>query len=153
MVTVNVIEDAGEPLAAVPVRVDVVLPVGPPLLLEELELLELPPPPHAAVVIRTTIAIRVKTVLHLRSFPRVPTNKASRKMPEATLTPASIVHSCGGPKRLAGPTMLAVVVFTVTVTGIPVVEEVDDVNATELGLKLHVAPVGRPEQERLTVPL
>lgn len=49
--------------------------------------------------------------------------------------------------------MLAVVVFTVTVTGMPVVEEVDEVNTTELGLKLHVAAVGRPEQARFTVPV
>ena len=49
--------------------------------------------------------------------------------------------------------MLADVVFTVTVTGMPVLAEVLDVNTTELGLKLHVAPVGSPEHARFTVPV
>jgi hypothetical protein len=49
--------------------------------------------------------------------------------------------------------MLAVVVFTVTVTGMPVVAEVDAVKTTELGLKLHVAAVGKFEHAKLTVPV
>jgi hypothetical protein len=56
-----------------------------------------------------------------------------------------------------GMSLLAVVVFTVTVTGTLVVPVV---KATELGavkpvppLKLQVAPVGKPEQARVTVPV
>ena len=49
--------------------------------------------------------------------------------------------------------MLAVVVFTVTVMGMPVVDEVDEVNTRVLGLKVHVAAVGRFEHAKLTVPV
>ena len=143
-------EEAGDPLAAVAVRVDVVLPVGPLLLLDELELLELLPPPQAAAVTRTATAATAKAALHRRSFFRVAARNPRKKMLDVTITPASKIQGRGA---LTGPSMLAVVVFTVTVTGIPVVAEVEDVNTTELGLKLHVAAVGRPEQDRLTVPL
>jgi hypothetical protein len=46
--------------------------------------------------------------------------------------------------------MLADVVFTVTVTRTLVVL---DVKVAEVGLKLHVAPVGKPEHPRSTVPV
>jgi hypothetical protein len=52
-----------------------------------------------------------------------------------------------------GMSLLAVVVFTVTVTGMPVVADVDEVNTTLAGLKLHVAAVGKFEQARFTVPV
>lgn len=149
--TVNVIDAVGEPLLAVPTSVAVVPFVLPLEELDLLELLELLP--HAAVVIRSAKAIRARAALHLRSFPRVLTSRAKKKMPEVSVMPATTIHGRGEPRRLPGPIILAAVVFTVTVTGMPVVDEVDEVNTTELGLKLQVAPVGRLEQERLTVPV
>lgn len=54
---------------------------------------------------------------------------------------------------LAGPTTLGAAVLTVTVTGTEVVVLL---RVAELGLTLHVAPVGKPlqvEELKLTVPL
>lgn len=153
-------EELSEPVDAVPVSVAVVLPVGPvvpplPLLPDDPELPEelLPPPPQAAIVRIIATARAASTGLHLRALPRPPNHIATNRPIEARLTPAAIGNGFTGKIRRAGPVMLAVVVFTVTVTGMPVVEEVDEVNTTELGLKLHVAAVGRPEQARFTVPV
>ena len=65
----NVIEDAGDPLLAVPVRVAVVLRVGPMVLLELLlPLLVLLLPPHAASPNTNARTLRAITVFHRNSL-------------------------------------------------------------------------------------
>jgi hypothetical protein len=143
IVTVNVIEDAGAPLLAVPVRVAVVLPVAP------LELLPLPPP-HATIPATTAITTTARALFHRNSCRRALTSARNSKRTSTGRSSPFLGHGRMPFERLSGRVMLADVVFTVTVTGTVVVL---DVNVTELGLKLHVAAVGRSEHARLTVPV
>lgn len=112
-------------------------------------LLELPPP-HAAIPATSAKVAKAKAKLHRCSFPLMLTSNAARKRPKARVTSAPVAHGLFASGRLAGPIIPAAVVVTVTVTGTLVVVEV---NVTEAGLKLHLAPVGKPEHAKLTVPV
>jgi hypothetical protein len=148
-------EDTGEPLLAVPVSTELKFPVTPLLVVVVvLELVVLLPPPQAASpATRDNASVRPAKFQPncLSSGP--PTNSIDRRITAANkirLAEAQPIMFHGWPE---GMSLLAVVVFTVTVTGMPVVADVDEVNTTLLGLKLHVAAGGRFEQARVTVPV
>jgi hypothetical protein len=142
-----------EPL--VPVSTELKFPVTPLLELLEVGVVVLLPPPQAASAI-TTDNTRSKPARPqpncLRRGLPTPSRIVSKITEANEIIPAAaqfgIFH--GRPK---GMSLLAVVVFTVTVTGMPVVEDVDEVKTTLAGLKLHVAAGGKFEQARVTVPV
>jgi hypothetical protein len=152
-------EDAGEPLLAVPVRTELKLPVVPLLVVVVLLELVVLPPPQAASAAPTDNASRrpAKLQPNCRRC-GAPTNSIDRRITAANeieSAAAQLVVFHGWPK---GMSLLAEVVFTVTVTGIPVVADVDEVKvtlleATPLTLKLHVAAGGKFEQPRVTGPV
>ena len=147
-------EDTGEPLLAVPVSTELKLPVVPLLVVVVLLELVVLPPPQAASAVATDNTSRRPAKLQpncRRCGP--PTNSIDRKITAANEIKPAAAHLIvfrGWPK---GMNLLADVVFTVTVTGIPVIADVEEVNTTLAGLKLHVAAGGRFEQARVTVPV
>jgi hypothetical protein len=155
IVTVKVIELTGVPLLAVPVRVAVVLPLGPvpEPLPEPLLLLLLLPPLQAASPIISAKAARAKVALdqsRLRRLFDLLAKRFARIRPRTSAISASPVDRPVFQWRPDGVSQLAEVVLTVTVTGTLAVLAV---NTTEAGLKPQVAPAGRPEHAKFTVPL
>jgi hypothetical protein len=140
ILTVNVIDEDGFPLLAVPTRVAVVLPVFPLLA----------PPPQPANPANTPMINTAKSATRRSRGCRLPIAKVARSNVRVKQRSAAIVREGRVPNRRTGATKLADVVATVTANGTLVVV---DVKAIELGLKLQVPPVGRPEQARLTVPV
>jgi len=138
IVTVNVIDDEGDPVLEVPVRVAVVVPEVVVLL--ELELL------HPARMMSDANASAANETLHRRcrdTHPKPPTttNSASAIRPPLRTRRASC-------SPWPGTDLLDVVVLTVNVVDAVVV--VFD-RVTEGAL--HVAAVGRFEQAKLIVPV
>ena len=137
--TVNVIDEDGVPPLAVPTSVAVVLLGESPL-----------PPPHAARPLNNAKARVTNPAARRRFAPRALSISVPAKNVPIRPSARGIVRRCICEYGSYGLFRLLDVVFTVTVNGTLVVL---DVNVSELGLKLHVAPVGRLEHAKLTVPV
>jgi hypothetical protein len=149
-------EDTGEPLLAVPVSTELKFPVVPLLVVVLLELgvvVLLPPPQATSPATRDNASSRTARLQPncLRCGPA--TNSIDRRITAANETRLAATQLIMFHGWTEGMSLLAVVVFTVTVTGMPVVEDVDEVNTTLAGLKLHVAAGGKFEHARFTVPV
>ena len=154
IVTVKLMEDTGEPLLPVAVSTALVLPVVPVVVVVVVLELVLLPPPHAESIVNRTKAVSAKAVFQRISLWYELRNRIAKRIPSPAIIALPIAHLLVSPGRADGLIMLAVVVLTVTVTGIPAVGEVEEVKVTEeLGLKLHVAAVGRLEHAKVTVPV
>jgi hypothetical protein len=161
IVTVKFSEDTGVPPVAVPVNTALVLPVDPVVvvvLLLELLVVVLLPPPHAAIAVTSDNASSIPAILQPSCLRCGLIRRVAAKItrPSEIAPPVShppVSHLTVPQGRRNGLTVLAVVVFTVTVTGIPVVADVEDVNTTVLGLNVQVAAVGRFEHAKVTVPV
>lgn len=145
-------EVEAEPL--VPTIVAVVEPVGVPPLVP-------PPPPPAPPLVPPQLAISM-----IPAMPRIarakdaPERKRLLEVRSARMLMPRMASSVAAPTRLSGPgaagcrlagaTALGAVVLTVSiVTAVVAVE----LRVADDGLKLQVAPLGRPEQLNVTVPL
>jgi hypothetical protein len=147
-------EDVGEPPLAVPVSTALVLPVVPVVVVVVVVVVVLLlPPPHAAIAVTSDNASSRPAMLQPNCLRCEPANIIVKSIARPSETVLASTHPSGVPGRFAGLVMLAEVVFTVTTTGIPVVAEVEEVNTTEVGLKVQVAAVGRFEHAKLTVPV
>ena len=136
-----------------PVSTAPVLPVLPVVVVVVVVVVVLLPPPHADITVKRDNPSSMPAKLQPNCRRCGPANIIVRKIARPSEAALASTHPSGAPGRFAGLIMLAEVVFTVTTTGIPVVAEVEEVNTTEVGLKVHVAAVGRFEHAKLTVPV
>jgi hypothetical protein len=149
IVTVKFSNDVGEPPLPVPVRTLVVAPEGLVGLVGLVEL-ELLPPPHATMMVATEKAISIAAARHHIFLFCAFFNRNISDKPRILNAARAAIHPVVPHGRTKGMIPLAVVVFTVTITGTLVVLAV---KTTLVGLKLHVAAVGRFEHDRVTVPV
>jgi hypothetical protein len=136
--TVNDIDETGLPLLAVPVSVAVVVPGG---------LLPFPPP-QATIQVHSVTTSAIQMALLARLGFRLSTRKSANKAIPMKARTADVSHT----RMLGSPGCVRPLdaVSTVTVNGTFVVL---DVNETEDGLNEQLAPLGKPEHAKLTVPV
>jgi len=115
------------------------------------------PPPQAASKMKRPKAEDVRAKFKGLCFPRVTRRNSPKKNAPVKAITAGAASGLGRTRWLPGAVIPDAVVFTVTVTGRLVVP---DVKVREAGavkpvvpLKLHVAPAGRPEHAKVTVPV